>query len=173
MQVAGYQELFDTGVRLSEAGRYEEAVAPLEGAVQVSRAHWEADRRVAPAYAAALLWLGGALRQLERWDEALAVADLVVVLRRSAVQPGEADPDLAQALCQYAVLCVHGRRDLGRAVLAVAEAITIDKAQAEASGQECTPELHGAYGVFAAVQLARGDTDDAAQIETYLASHTH
>jgi hypothetical protein len=76
-------------------------------------------------------------------------------------------------LCQYATCCVHGQQNLDRAELAMAEAITLYKALADASALDCTPELHGAYGVFAAVQLARGQTDDAEQIEAYLASHGH
>jgi hypothetical protein len=170
--MAGYQELFDEGVRLSEAGQDEAAVDTLAEAVVVSRARWQADRRFAPAYAAALLWLGGALRRLERWDEALGIADLVVVLRRSTAA-GSDDPDLAQALCQYATCCVHTLRSLDEAELAIAEAVTIAKARAEQLGLECTAELHGALGVFGAVQLARGDAEEAAQVEAYLASHSH
>src|ERR1019366_4601083 len=138
--------LNNLGIRLSEAGRREEALAPAQEAVTLRRQLAQANPAAhTPNLAMSLNNLGNQLSGAGRREEALAPAQEAVTLYRQLAQanPAAHPPDLAAALNNLGnQLSGAGRRE--EALAPAQEAVTLYRQLAQANPAAHTPDLAAA-----------------------------
>ena len=141
----GARLLNNLGNRLGDAGRWEEALAPANEAVEIRRRLAEANPAAyLPDLAASLNNLGIRLGDVGRGEEALAPANEAVEIRRRLAEanPAAELPGLAGSLNNLRNrLSDVGRREEARA--AADEAVEIRRRLAEADPAAYLPDLAG------------------------------
>lgn len=164
-------ELNNVGLCLSHLRRDEEAARAFHEAARICEWYWQDDKRLTALYAAVLASLAAVLAELGRYEQAMAIANYVVLLRRASTQPGApaVDPELAQALRQFAEVRAMAGLELDAALPAATEAVTIYEQLIRASPQSYVGGLYAAYQVLAAVFDGLGRYDDAARVRAGLA----
>ena len=159
----------ELGHRLSDVGRYLEALAASQEAVTLYRALAEAQPGAfLPNLAMSLHTLSNRLSDLRRRDDALAASQEAVTLYRALAeaQPGAFLPNLAMSLSS-----LSGRLfDVGRrseALAASEEAVTLYRALAEDRPDAMLPNLAKSLAILAVslASLNRQPEADAARAE--------
>jgi tetratricopeptide (TPR) repeat protein len=155
--------LTNLGIRLSDLGRREDALAVAAEAVSLYRT-LAAQRPDAfrPDLAGSLNNLAGRLNALGRWEDALAAAEEAVSLRRTlaAQRPDAFRPDLAMSVNNLAAMLSElGRRE--DALAAAEEAVSLRRTLAAQRPDAFRPDLAMSVNNLATMLRALGRREDA------------
>ena len=157
--------LNNLAVRLSEAGRRDEALQAAQEAATLYRVLVEANKAVyTPDLAMSLSNLAICLSEAGRRDEALRPAQEAATLYRVLVEANKAvyTPDLAMSLSNLAIcLSEAGRRD--EALRPAQEAATLYRVLVEANKAVYTPDLAMSLSNLAICLSEAGRRDEALQ----------
>ncbi|HEU0087848.1 MAG TPA: tetratricopeptide repeat protein [Pseudonocardiaceae bacterium] len=155
------------GIRLSDLGRREEALAASTEAVEIRRRLAGVNPAAfEPDLASALNNLGIRLSGLGRREEALAAStEAVQIYRRLAgVNPAAFEPDLARGLWSFAWVRAASQVELPEALNAAEESVARYESLAERLPQAFTSDLRGALASLVDVLDALGRSDEAAHV---------
>ncbi|MFE9950194.1 tetratricopeptide repeat protein [Streptomyces sp. NPDC005531] len=155
--------LANWGYRLSQGGRRNEAVEPVDRAIEIYRRLATVDPATfKPRLAAALNNLGGDLSHLERFEAALQAYEEAIDVYRNLARsaPGTYLPDLATALGNIAgMLSRLGRRS--DALAAATEAVAVRRQLVESEPLTYEPDLANSLNILGIHLSAVGHWDEA------------
>jgi tetratricopeptide (TPR) repeat protein len=170
-EVALASELYNVALCLYQLRRYDEAVRVLREAARICEWYWQDDKGLNAFYAAVLASLAAGLDELRQYQQAMEITNHVVLLRRASSPPGspDIDPDLAQALRQFAEVRARAGVELDAALPAATEAVTLYEQLVRAAPQTYVGGLYAGYETLAHVLDRLGRHRDAARVRAGLA----